>query len=420
MKIAIIGAGISGLTAAHYLARRHEVTMFEKDDHAGGHSHTVAVRDAAGDLGLDTGFIVYNERTYPNFSRLLAELGVVTQSGEMSFSAQCRRCRVEYCGSSVRGLFARPAQLFRLGHHRMLADILRFNREGTRAIDDPSLASRTLGDFLRDHRYSRGFVRHYILPMGGAIWSSDPATFESFPALYFLRFFHNHGLLSVTDQPEWRTVSGGSRNYVQALTRTFADRLRVNAPARSIRRRPDGVDVTLEDGSRFAFDKVVIATHSDQALRLLADPGEAEGAALAKIRYQPNEAILHTDDRLLPRSRHAWASWNVHMEDCGRRGGLLSMTYLLNRLQRLEVATQYCVTLNDRGAIDPERILRRIAYEHPVYTHDTLEAQRALKDLSGGRHTYYCGAYLGFGFHEDGVSSALDVVRSVDEGRQAA
>ncbi|MGH7818276.1 MAG: NAD(P)/FAD-dependent oxidoreductase, partial [Candidatus Binatia bacterium] len=391
MKIAIVGAGISGLTAAYYLSQRNEVTVFEKDSTAGGHSHTHAVRDAAGELGLDTGFIVYNERTYPNFTRLLAELGVATQPGEMSFSALCRRCRIEYCGSSPRGLFAKPAQLFRPSHYRMLLDILRFNREGVRALEDSRLAGRTLGEFLGERGYSAAFVRHYILPMGGAIWSSDPAAFESFPAPYFLRFFHNHGLLSVSGQPEWRTISGGSRNYVKALTRHLGDRLRLNALARSIRRRPNGVDVTLGDGSRSAFDAVVIAAHSDQALAMLADPGEAEAAALAKIRYQPNEAVLHTDERLLPRSRHARASWNVHLEDCERRGGLLSMTYLLNRLQRLDVPTSYCVTLNDRGAIAPEKILARIAYDHPVYTHETLEAQRTLKKANGERRTYYCG-----------------------------
>jgi uncharacterized protein len=423
MRIAIVGSGISGLTAAHHLAPAHDVTVFEKDPRAGGHSHTIVVEDEGEALGLDTGFIVYNERTYPSFTRLLAELGVATQPSEMSFSARCDRCAIEYSGCGLRGLFAHPGHLLRPGHWRMMLDILRFNREGPSAMSDPRWAGATLGDYLRVAGYSRSFARHYALPMGGAIWSSDLATFEEFPLQYFLRFFHNHGLLTVNGHPEWRTIRGGSRTYVAAIAAGLGDRLRLSTPVRAVDRSARGgspVEVTLEDGSRYAFDRIVIATHSNQALRLLADPSDAERVSLGEIRYQPNEAVLHTDARLLPRSRRAWASWNVHLADCGRRGEPLAMTYSLNHLQRLRSATRYCVTLNDPGTIAARSILRRIEYDHPVYTRETLEAQRALKALNGERGTFYCGAYLGYGFHEDGVVSALEAVRGLERERAAA
>jgi uncharacterized protein len=420
MKIAIVGSGISGLTAAHHLAREHDVSLFEKEQRPGGHSNTLSVVDDGRELGIDTGFIVYNERTYPSFTRLLAELGVATQPSEMSFSASCRGCDVEYSGSGLRGLFANPRALLRPSHLRMLLEILRFNREGAASLEDRGLEQQTLGEFLRGRAYSQSFIRHYVLAMGGAIWSADLATFEEFPVLYFLRFFHNHGLLTVSDHPEWRTVSGGSRRYVAAITQALGERLRLSTPVRSIRRAPSHVELALEDGSRHAFDRVVVATHSNQALHLLADPSETERRALGAIRYQPNEAVLHTDERLLPRRHAAWASWNVHLVDCGRRGAPLTMTYSLNHLQRLTTKRRYCVTLNDPGRIAPERILERIDYDHPVYTHATLEAQQAIRATNGARGTFYCGAYLGYGFHEDGVRSALDVVRDIDERRAAA
>ncbi len=420
MKIAIVGSGISGLTAAHHLATEHDVSLFEKDHRPGGHSNTISVLDEGQPLELDTGFIVYNERTYPNFTKLLAELGVATQPSEMSFSASCRGCDVEYSGSGLRGLFANPRDFFRPSHHRMLLDILRFNREGAASLEDPDLQTMTIGQYLESREYSQTFIRHYALPMGGAIWSADLATFEEFPVLYFLRFFHNHGLLTVNDHPEWRTVTGGSRRYVEAITRRLDERLRLSTPVRSIRRTPTHVELALEDGSRHAFDRVVLATHANQALRLLADPSDIERRALGAIRYQPNEAMLHTDERLLPRRRAAWASWNVHLVDCGRRGAPLTMTYSLNHLQRVPTKRRYCVTLNDPGRIAPELAIERIDYDHPVYTHATLEAQQAIRASNGVRGTYYCGAYLGYGFHEDGVRSALDAVREIAERRAAA
>lgn len=419
MKIAIIGTGISGLTAAWHLARQHEVTVFEKNDHAGGHSHTVTVADGGRELGLDTGFIVYNDRTYPNFSRMLADLGVATQESEMSFSMRCERCAVEYSGSGLRGLFPRLKQALRPGFHRMLLDVLRFHREGSAVIDAARYADYTLGEFLEERRYGAGFIRHYVLPMGAAIWSTPTGEFAAFPLQYFLAFFRNHGLLSVAGKPRWRTVTGGSRRYVAALARGFADRIRLGCPVTRVRRQARGVEIEV-GGAGLGFDGVVLAVHSDQALALLADPDDTEVRALRAIRYRPNQAILHTDPAPLPRSRGAWASWNVHVDDCGRAGGPLTMTYYLNRLQRLDAAAHYCVTLNDPGGIAPEKILRRIAYEHPSYTLRSLEGQRLLRRRNGERRTYYCGAWLGHGFHEDGVASALDVVRLLDENRAAA
>jgi predicted NAD/FAD-binding protein len=366
MKIAIVGTGIAGLTAAHYLHPEHEITVFEKASHIGGHAHTIAVRDGQREIALDTGFLVYNENTYPNFTRLLHELRVATQPSTMSFSVQCRRCKVEYCGHTLRGMFARADQIFRPRFHRMLFEIVRFNRLAAAWLRSPRREPTTLGSFVRAHGLSRDFLRHYVTPMASAIWSATTADAERFPLEFFLRFFENHGLLSLANQPQWRTITGGSREYVKALTRRFADRIHVHRPVRTIRRLAAGVRVTTHDGVTLAFDKVVIGAHADQALRLLADPSDAETRALRTLRYQQNDAVLHTDTRLLPKNRRAWASWNYHMDNCERLEAPLPMTYYLNSLQAIDSPTAYCVTLNDRGRIDPKRIIRRIPYEHPV------------------------------------------------------
>ena len=421
MRIAIVGSGISALVAAHHLQHRHEIVLFEREDRIGGHSHTVAVEENGREIGVDTGFIVYNERTYPIFTRLLAELGVATQTSEMSFGVQCRRCRLEYSGTGFRGLFAQKSRFLRADHYRFLLDVLRFNRDGLRALDDPRLGERPILGYLTERGYSNAFIRHYAVPMGAAIWSCGTGKFGEFPLLHFLRFFRNHGLLTVADQPVWRTVKGGSREYVRALTRSFADRIRLAAPVRAIRRRPDGVEVTVGGGERAIFDRIVIGTHADQALALLADASDEERGALAVMPYQSNLAILHTDERVLPKHRAAWASWNVQLDDCEEIGGALAMTYSMNRLQRLETAKHYLVTLNDDTRIDPARILRRIDYEHPVYTMKTLAGQSRLRAMNGTRGTYFCGAYLGYGFHEDGARSGLEVALAIDdEVRNAA
>jgi predicted NAD/FAD-binding protein len=350
---------------------------------------------------------------------MLADLDVGTQPSDMSFSMRCDRCRVEYSGSGMRGLFARFSQALRPGFHRMLFDVLRFNREANDAIGKGRYASFTVGEFLEERRYSSEFIRHYLLPMGAAIWSTPVGQFGDFPLQCFLAFFRSHGLLSVNGKPQWRTVTGGSWRYVAALTRAFCDRIRLSCGVTSVRRRAHGVEIEA-GGVRAAFDTVVLAVHSNQALALLADPSECESRALGAIRYRANDAILHTDSRVLPRRRAARASWNVHLSDCRRTASALTMTYDLNGLQRLRAAEQYCVTLNAGSTIAPQRILRRIAYEHPSYTLHALEAQRLLRRENGQRHTFYCGAWLGYGFHEDGVVSALEVARLLDESRAAA
>jgi predicted NAD/FAD-binding protein len=418
MRIAIVGTGIAGLTAAHHLRREHEITVFERHGQAGGHANTIVVDDGGRELGLDTGFLVYNERTYPNFTRLLRELNVATQPSEMSFSVHCTACATEYSSRGLGGVFARRDQLLRPSFHHMLGEIARFNRRARAALAAGRLTG-TLGDFLREHRFSRELVRHYAAPMVGAIWSSTTASAAGMPLSLFLRFFAHHGLLSVRGQPQWRTITGGSHRYVQTLTAGFRDRIRLRTPVRQVRRLRDGIELRTA-GTVERFDKVVVAAHADEALALLADPSDAERGVLATLCYQENEAVVHTDRSVLPRSRRAWASWNYHTDDCARTGEPVRMTYHLNRLQHFSAAADYCVTLNDSGRIAADRIIHRIRYAHPCYGADTPAAQRRLQELNGERHTYYCGAYLANGFHEDGVVAGLAVVRSLAAARQAA
>lgn len=420
MKIAIVGSGVSGLVAARALHGRHAITVFEKDDYVGGHANTVVVREGQHTIGLDTGFLVYNERTYPRFTQLLSDLGVRTQPSEMSFSVQCRRCRIVYGSGSARSLFARPSAALRPTFLRMLVDVARFNRLGRHALAEGT-TDGTLGEFLRRHRISETCVRHYVTPMAGAIWSSSAAGVERFALTSFLTFLDNHGLLGLTGQPQWRTITGGSRAYVAALIQPFADRVRLHCPVSGIQRLPHAVEVRCANGTHERFDKVVIATHADQALALLTDPSGPERSALAALRYQSNEAVLHSDPGPLPIQRHAWSSWNHHMDDCREVDRPVTVTYYLNRLQRLDSAREYFVTLND-DRIAAEHILARIPYQHPIFDNNTVAAQARLRALNGDRHTYFAGAYLGHGFHEDGVNAGLAVaalMANPDHGHMA-
>jgi predicted NAD/FAD-binding protein len=407
MKIAVIGSGIAGNVAAHHLYREHDITVFEADDHAGGHSHTHDVPLGGRNYAVDTGFIVFNDRTYPNFQRLLRELGIASQESSMSFSVRDEASGLEYNGTTLNTLFAQRRNLLRPSFLGMVRDILRFNREAP-ALLDAADDALTLGAFLDAGGYRRAFVEHYLVPMGAAIWSTDPQRMLGFPARFFVRFFHNHGMLSVNDRPVWRSVPGGSRSYVRRLTEPFAHRLRLRTPARGLRRLPNQVLVELDGGASERFDCVFLACHSDQALALLRDPAPAEREVLGAIGYQENEAVLHTDTRLLPRARRAWAAWNYHVpaEPLPR----VALTYNMNILQRLDAPETLCVTLNRREAIDPARILKRITYRHPLYTPAAVAAQARQRELNGARRTYYCGAYWRFGFHEDGVVSALEAL----------
>jgi predicted NAD/FAD-binding protein len=408
MKIAVIGSGIAGNVAARHLHREHDITVFEAGDHAGGHSHTHDIALGGRNYAVDTGFIVFNDRTYPSFQRLLRELGVASQESSMSFSVRDEASGLEYNGTTLNTLFAQRRNLLRPSFIGMVRDILRFNREAP-ALLDAADDALTLGAFLDAGGYRRAFVEHYLVPMGAAIWSTDPQRMLGFPARYFVRFFHNHGMLSVNDRPVWRSVPGGSRSYVRRLTEPFAHRLRLRTPVRGLRRLPNQVLVELDGGASERFDCVFLACHSDQALALLRDPAPAEREVLAAIGYQENEAVLHTDTRLLPRARRAWAAWNYHVpaEPLAR----VALTYNMNILQCLDAPETLCVTLNRREAIDPARILKRITYHHPLYTPAAVAAQARQRELNGAQRTYYCGAYWRFGFHEDGVVSALEALR---------
>jgi predicted NAD/FAD-binding protein len=409
-RIAIVGSGISGMLAAAELHRAgHEITLYEAADRIGGHTNTVTVEESGGPVAVDTGFIVFNDRNYPSFERMLAELGVPSRPANMSFGVSDGRGRFEWAARGARGIFARPRHLVDPRFIRMLSDLLRFNREardlvgpGGNAGDGPSL-----GEFLADGRYSDYFVDRLIVPQVAAVWSADPDQMWSFPASFLAAFFDNHGVLQVRNRPAWRTIPGGSRRYVDALTAPFASRIRRRTQVRRVRRLPgSGVGVNHDDGEE-RFDEVVLACHADQALATLAEPNRLEQELLASFPYQPNEAVLHTDTSLLPRRQGARASWNFHLTD--EPAGRTTVTYDMNRLQSLECARRYLVTLNRTGTIDPERVIRKIDYSHPVFTRAGIGAQRRWEEISGVDRVHFCGAYWRWGFHEDGAWSALRV-----------
>ncbi|HET8754506.1 MAG TPA: FAD-dependent oxidoreductase [Solirubrobacteraceae bacterium] len=408
MRVAIVGAGVSGLTCAHVLHRRHEITLFEAERRLGGHTNTVRVDLADETHHVDTGFIVHNDRNYPRFTRLLRELGIATQPSEMSFSVSDGGT-FEYNGASPNGLFACRSHLVRPSFHRMLRDLLRFNREAP-ALVAVGGSGPSLGAFLDAGGYSREFVDRLIVPQASAVWSADPAQMWDLPARFLAEFFDNHGMFALRGRPRWRTITGGAKTYVDALVAPFADRIRTATPIRAIRRKDDAVELVPERGEAECFDAVVIATHSDQALALLADATTREREILGAIPYQPNAAVLHTDRRQLPRRRRAWASWNFHLED--EPADRTTVTYHMNRLQSLRSRRELCVTLNRTDRIDPASVIATIPYAHPVFTRAGVAAQRRWHEISRDR-THYCGAYWGFGFHEDGVASALKVCEAL-------
>jgi len=412
MKIAVIGTGIAGNVAAWHLCREHDITVFEAGSHAGGHTHTHDLIHRGRRYAIDTGFIVFNDRTYPHFSALLDELGVDTQPTEMSFSSHCEISGIEYNGSSLNGLFAQRRNLLRPGFHGMIRDILRFNREASELLGD-SNEMLPLGRYLQERRYRRLFVDNYIIPMGAAIWSTDPRQMLAFPASFFVRFFANHGLLGIRNRPQWRVIRGGSREYVRKLTEPFAHRIRLNDRVVSLRRLPTHVEVRTATGLTETFDYAFVATHSDQALAMLANPTPLERAVLGAIPYQSNEVVLHTDTALLPTRNRAWAAWNYRrrLDEHDR----VSLTYNMNMLQGLNAPVTFCVTLNDTKNIDPATIIRAMEYQHPVYTPAGVAAQRRHRDVNGQNRTWYCGAYWRYGFHEDGVVSALAALNDFRE-----
>lgn len=417
MKIGIIGGGVSGLTAAWRLAPHHDVMLFEREPRLGGHAHTHAVTVGGTTVPVDTGFMVFNERTYPNFVRLLAELGVESRPSDMSFSVQCTRCDIEYSSVGLRGLFARPRQAFTAPHLSMLADVLRFFRVGRRALADGSAAPLTLGRFLERHRFGDPLIRHFVLPMGGAIWSASSDAMRGFPAESYLRFLDNHGLLAASGQPVWRTIVGGSRRYVDRIAAALGDGVRVGTPVQAVTRTARGAVIEAAGLAPTEVEAVVLATHADEALALLTDPSAAERAALTPFRYSVNPTVLHGDDTLVPKTPAARASWNVRMADCRDEHLPVAVTYDLARLQGLEGAGPMLCTLNGGAIAEP--VYARMTYAHPILDRPALEAQRAVAALNGARHTYFCGAHLRYGFHEDGVMSALAIVDRLSLGAAA-
>ncbi|MFN3580454.1 MAG: NAD(P)/FAD-dependent oxidoreductase [Pseudomonas sp.] len=413
MRIAIVGSGIAGLVSARLLSRSHKVTVFEAADWIGGHTHTVDVSVQGEQYAVDTGFIVFNDWTYPNFIKLLDQLGVPSRATEMSFSVNEPASGLEYNGHSLNSLFAQRRNLLSPGFIGMVRDILRFNREATSDLESGRLdASTTLGEYLQLKGYGQRFIDHYIIPMGAAIWSMSLKDMLAFPLAFFVRFFRNHGLLSVTDRPQWRVVSGGSRSYIEPLIEPFKERIHLNCAVQQILRDEQGVTLVSPRGEE-RFDKVVIACHSDQALKLLAQPTELEQAILGDIGYADNDVVLHTDTRLLPQRKLAWASWNYRLD--GARERPAAVTYNMNILQGIKADTTFCVSLNQTEAIDPEKILARFSYAHPQFSLAAFAAQGRWQELLGANHTYFCGAYWANGFHEDGVVSALRVTEALGE-----
>ena len=410
MKIAVVGTGIAGMVAAYKLHREHDLTVFEAGERIGGHTNTVDVDIDGVPTPVDTGFIVFNEKTYPNFCALLRELGVPWQASEMSFSVRCDASGLEYNGTSIDGLFAQRTNALRPSFWRMVRDILRFYREAPAllATKDDDL---TLGEFLDRERYSRQFVEKHMLPMGAAIWSARLENMRTFPMRFLVQFFHNHGFMQVDGRPQWLTVRGGSREYAKKLVAGFQDRIRLRTPVTSVRRVADGVVLRTAAGNEARFDRVVLAAHADQSLRMLVDATPKEREILGAFAFQRNDALLHTDTSIMPRKRRAWASWNYHVTQPVT--DLPTVTYWMNRLQSLDSKRDVLVTLNRNEAVDPAHVVKSFVYHHPIFSTTAVAAQQRHAEIDGVAGVHFCGAYWGFGFHEDGVKSALAVLERI-------
>ncbi len=407
MKIAIIGSGIAGNTISHHLYKEHDITVFEAESHIGGHTHTHHIQYEGRNYNVDTGFIVFNDRTYPNFIALLDELKVAWQPSDMSFSVRSEKNGLEYNGTSLNTLFAQRSNLFKSSFHQMIRDILRFNKTSLALLSDGN--EIRLGDYLQQGQYSKQFIDHYIIPMGAAIWSTEARQMLDFPARFFVRFFHHHGMLTVNDRPQWRTVTGGSASYVNALTEPFKHKIKLNTPIESVRRLKTSVRIKPLFGDEEKFDYVFFACHSDQALKMLSDSSQAEVDILNAIPYQENTVYLHHDSSLMPKRKLAWAAWNYHVTE--QPMDKVAVTYNMNILQNLQSNEPLLVTLNHTNLINPAKVIKRLKYMHPVYTVAGAAAQARHAEICGVNRTGFAGAYWRNGFHEDGVVSALAALK---------
>lgn len=408
MKIAIIGTGVAGNVAAYYLNKQHDIRVYEASDYIGGHTHTHDISLGDEQHRVDTGFIVFNKKTYPNFIELLHHLNVDYQPSDMSFSVQAESDNLEYNGSTLNQLFAQRRNLFRPKFYRMIKDILRFNKESLTLLEE-SYDSLSLGQYLSDNNYSSQFIHHYIVPMGAAIWSTDHDSMFKFPARFFVQFFHNHGMLSVDDRPQWYVIKNGSSEYVKPLVVDHRDKIKLSAAVQSVRRANNKVYVKAVGCEEEVFDYAFIASHSDQALAMLDEPTSLESEILSAIPYTDNEAVLHTDQALMPKRRLAWAAWNYHL--LKQKKERVALTYNMNILQNLKSQHTFCVTLNNTEAIDESKIIKRMQYTHPFFTLEGVKAQQRHSEINGCNRVFYCGAYWRYGFHEDGVVSALNALK---------
>ena len=411
MKIAIIGSGIAGNTIAYHLNKQHEVTVFEAQSHIGGHTHTHTITHEGKEFNVDTGFIVFNDRTYPNFIALLDELKVAWQTSEMSFSVQSEKTGLEYNGTSLNSLFAQRSNLFKPSFHKMIRDILRFNKTSLELLAEGNEIK--LGDYLKQGHYSQQFIDDYIIPMGSAIWSTEARLMLDFPARFFVRFFHHHGMLTVNNRPQWRTITHGSASYVSALTESFKNNIRLNTPIESVRRQASSVLIKPMYSTVEEFDYVFFACHSDQALKLLSDKTSAESEILGAIPYQENTVYLHHDASLMPKKKLAWAAWNYHVTN--PHAEQVAVTYNMNILQNLQSNEPLLVTLNHTKLINPAKVIKRLKYMHPIYTLAGAAAQARHAEISGKNRTGFAGAYWRNGFHEDGVVSALEALKHFEQ-----